>query len=379
MSQHSYSIGMASAYFALMKGGGEHYTLYLSNALGKMGHGVSIICGKQPLSEPHPLSENIPINYVSQLFFLRDLGAKKIPYLSGLGALLHNLQYQCFLEWHLDKVHDYDIIHTHDPNSLYMAIKVKQKYGVPVVASFHGPPNQKMISAVKEIDAVLPVSDSICQTFLEHGVNNVYCIPCAVDRTQFKKMKIDDSERPINIFGHIILFVGRLMPIKNIENLIKAFRIVSASDPSARLVIVGDGPSKKYLVSLAERLDLREKVLFTGVIPYDDLPRLYNIADVFVLPSLYESFSLVALEAAACGVPIVISEEAKAIIKTIGNDALFPVNPHDPEHISHGILSALNCGKNSQIVDLALRRIEKLDWDRNARMVTTIYDLVINS
>jgi len=325
------------------------------------------------------LSENIPINYVSQLFFLRDLGAKKIPYLSGFGSLLHNLQYQRHLKYHLDKHHDYDILHTHDPNSLYVAIRIKQKYGIPVVASFHGPPNQKLIADVKKIDAVFPVNDSICQIFLEQGVNNVYCIPCAVDRTKFKKMEIKDADRPINVFGHIVLFVGRLMPIKNIENLIKAFYIVSASDPRAYLVIVGEGPSKRDLISLTEKLGLEKKVLFTGAMPHEDLPRVYNMADVFVLPSLYESFSLVALEAAACGVPIVISEEAKAIIKTIGNDALFPVNPHDPEHISHGILSALNCGKNSQIVDLALRRIEKLDWDRNARMVTTIYDLVINS
>jgi len=120
-------------------------------------------------------------------------------------------------------------------------------------------------------------------------------------------------------------------------------------------------------------------VLFTGAVPHEDLPGIYNMADVFVLPSLYESFPLVALEAAACGVPIVISEEAKEMIKTIGGDAMFPVNPHDPELISHGILSALNCGKKSEITDIALQSIEKLDWDQNARMVTHIYDLVINS
>ncbi len=374
MSQRSYNTGMASAYFALMKGGGEHYTLYLSNALDRLGHHVSIICGKQPLSEPHPLSETHSIKYVPQLFFLRDLGAKKIPYLSGLGSLLHNMQYQHYLERHLNKYHDYDIIHTHDPSSLYMAVRIKQRYGIPVVASFHGPPNQKMIAEVKKVDAVLPVNDSICQIFQEHGVNNVYCIPCAVDRTKFKKMETDKTAN-----GHIILYVGRLMPIKNIENLIRAFQIVSTNDPSANLMIVGEGPSKKHLISLTERLDLTKKVLFAGAVPNENLPRIYNMADAFVLPSLYEAFSLVALEAAACGVPIVISEEAKAMIQTLGDDVVFPVNPLDPKQISDGILSALNLGKNNKITDLAAKRIGKLDWDRNARIVTNIYDLVINS
>ncbi len=374
MIQRSYNIGMASAYFALMKGGGEHYTLHISNALEKLGHNVSVICGKQPLSEAHPLSKTYPIKYVPQLFFLRDLGAKKVPYLSGLGSLLHNLQYQHSLEHHLNNYHDYDIIHTHDPNSLYVAARIKQRYDIPVVASFHGPPNQKMIAEVKKIDAVLPVNDSICQIFREQGIKNVYCIPCAVDRAKFKKIEVDKT-----VSGHIILFVGRLMPIKNIENLIKAFQIVSTCDPSANLMIVGEGPLKKHLISLTERLDLAKKVLFTGAVPHEDLPRIYNMADAFVLPSLYESFSLVALEAAACGVPIVISEEAKAMIQTIGDDAVFPINPHDPKKISDGIFSALNFGKNNKILDLAAKRIERLDWNRNARMITNIYDLVINS
>jgi glycosyltransferase involved in cell wall biosynthesis len=187
-----------------------------------------------------------------------------------------------------------------------------------------------------------------------------------------------DQNRPIQISGHIILFVGRLMPIKNLENLIRAFRLVSVRDPTSNLVIVGEGPSKKDLISLTKKLDLEQKVLFTGAMRYEDLPGIYNMADVFVLPSLYESFSLVVLEAAACGVPIVISDEAEAIIQTIGSDALFRVNPHSIDSISQGILSALSCGKNCKITDLALQRVLNLDWDQNARLITKIYESVIN-
>jgi glycosyltransferase involved in cell wall biosynthesis len=378
MSKQGYNVGMASAYFALMKGGGEHYTLYLSNALSRMGHKVSIICGKQPICEPQPLSNDFPINYIPQLFFLRDLGAKQIPYLSFLGFSLHNLQYQLSLEHHLDKKHNYDIIHTHDPASLHAAIKIKQKYGIPVVTSIHGPPDKRVINDVKKIDAVMPINDDICQIFLKNGVKNVNCIPCAVDRVKFKNIKINDKNRPINISGRIILFVGRLMPIKNIENLIKAFKRIQTIDTTVSLVIVGDGPSKKDLISLTKKLDLEKKVLFTGAMRYEDLPSVYNMADVFVLPSLYESFSLVALEAAACGVPIVISEEAKAMIQTIGSDALFPIHPRSIDSISQGILSALECGKDCNLTDLALQRVQKLDWDQNASTVTKIYESVIN-
>ena len=86
-------IGMASAYFATMKGGGEHYTLHLSNALADLGYNITIICGRQPFKKPEPLSDRFKIEYGPQWYFLRDWGMKGIRLISGGAGQVHSYQY----------------------------------------------------------------------------------------------------------------------------------------------------------------------------------------------------------------------------------------------------------------------------------------------
>ncbi len=102
-----------------------------------------------------------------------------------------------------------------------------------------------------------------------------------------------------------ILHVGRLSYEKNVDLLLRAFARVAGQHPAARLTIVGDGPDREALTHLAGELGLGERVCFTGFVPHEQLPALYQAADLFATGSTIETQGLVVLEAAACGLPVV--------------------------------------------------------------------------
>ena len=378
MSKEKIRIGMISAYFATMRGGGEHYTLHLSNALADLGYNITIICGKQPFKEAEPLSDRFKIEYVPQLYFLRDWGMKRIRLISFCASFIHYRQYMLFCYRHLVRSHEFDIIHTHDPESLHAAVKIKKKYNVPVVATFHGPPSPKHIKDVKSVDAVLPVSKEIKESFERYEIKNVYAIPGGVDLSHFKPMNKDRCKEELRLEGRVILFVGRVIPTKNIHNLLYAFKKVQSTIEDAKLLIVGDGVLKGDLMNTAKRLNIDRDVIFAGAVDYKRMPRYYNAADVFVLPSIFESFPLVALEAAACGVPLVISIGAKAFVGDFWEDAIFTVDPKSIDSISNGIIQALNDEVSKEKVELAQNRIKKYSWLERAKKVAEIYEMVMS-
>jgi glycosyltransferase involved in cell wall biosynthesis len=368
-------IGMASAYFATMKGGGEHYTLHLSNKLADLGYDITIICGKPAFKKPEPLSDSFKIEYVPQLYFLRDLGMRGINFFSGGASLIHYRQYMYSCYRHLLKNHDFDIIHTHDPASLHAAAMIKKKYDIPVVSTFHGHPSSRHIEDVKSVDAVLPVSKEIKSSFEKHGIKNVYDIPGGVDLSHFKPMNKEECKDALGLNGKVILFVGRLIPIKNLYNLLYAFKEVKSMIEDIKLLIVGNGALKGDLTLVAQKLGLNEDVIFAGAISYEKLPTYYNVADAFVLPSIFESFPLVSLEAAACGVPIVISTGADAFIKKFGGDALFVTQPGDPKKISDSLIMVLEDEKKiREKVKISLKRVQLYDWMEKTKKVAAIYE-----
>ena len=108
--------------------------------------------------------------------------------------------------------------------------------------------------------------------------------------------------------GKTILFVGRLHPVKGVQYLLKAMKIVRISEPSARLVLIGDGEERDNLEYLTDTIGIRGCVIFVGRIPFERTSEIADYmcqADMFVLPSLSEGFGLVILEAMASGLPIV--------------------------------------------------------------------------
>ena len=105
-----------------------------------------------------------------------------------------------------------------------------------------------------------------------------------------------------------VLFVGSLIALKGVRDLIAAWRTVADAVPDAELLIVGSGELKPELEQLSRDLHLAERIHFSGSVPHDRLPRYFAQSAAFVLPSYSEGFGLVVFEALSCGTPVVVSE-----------------------------------------------------------------------
>lgn len=374
--QKAVSIGMATAYFATEKGGREHYALNLSNKLADLGYNVIIICGKPFLKKPKPLSKRFELDYVHQLYFLREFARapeiKRVKGFSFIASQLHYDQYKLQCRLHLLKKHNFDIINTHDEESLHAAVKITRKYGIPLIAIVHSAPSPQDMRYLRDVSAVIAVNKEIKNYLEKYGVKNLHVVPGGVDLALFKPVNKEMCKRALGINGKMILFVGKLVPIKNLYNLLYAFKRVSSAIGDVSLMIVGDGPLKQSLVHTAQKLNLKN-VKFLGSITNENLPMYYNAADVFVLPSLSESYSLVCLEAAACAVPIVISCIAQAFIEDFGAEALILVDPRSPESISDGIIKSLtDDDRIRKKTEIALEKIRKCDWTEKAKEIANI-------
>jgi glycosyltransferase involved in cell wall biosynthesis len=135
-----------------------------------------------------------------------------------------------------------------------------------------------------------------------------------------KKLGLDESS--------MVLFVGRLLALKNIHVLINAF-IRLPKDLAGQLVIIGDGPEKKRLMGLCHKLAHTERVKFPGFISPHELVRWYCAADLFVLPSSDETWGVVVLESLACGTPVIVSDMVGSgpdVINTPEVGSIVPAN-----------------------------------------------------
>ena len=136
-------------------------------------------------------------------------------------------------------------------------------------------------------------------------------IPCGVDTEIFRPT--GRSREPRQSLGldpdvPVLLFIGRIEPLKGIDVLVRA---AAQLDGKFQLLVVGgdekDAMRIHELHTLADELGILGKVVFADAVPHDELPRYYNAASICVVPCYYESFGLVALEAMACGVPVIAS------------------------------------------------------------------------
>jgi glycosyltransferase involved in cell wall biosynthesis len=162
-----------------------------------------------------------------------------------------------------------------------------------------------------------------------------------------------------------ILYVGRIYPMKNVRGLVEAFAQLRDRIPHS-LVIAG---VKHYKTepdfAAIERHGLSDRVRATGFVEDADLPVLYSMADLFVLPSLYEGFGIPLLEAMACGCPIVTSTAGSC--PEVAGDAAVLVDPSNPAAIAEGILKVLSDEDlAARLIARGYARVAQFSWERCA-------------
>ncbi len=199
-----------------------------------------------------------------------------------------------------------------------------------------------------------------------NGVNTTLFSP--KDPSEIKK-RLGISSEPV------ILFVGRLLEQKGVEYLIRAFGMLKKDVPDARLVIIGRGPLELHLRKVAGEVGVADSLRIINRVPEHELPLYYNMASVFMLPSLWEPLGIVVLEAMACGIPVV-SSDTGGPRELVTPDCGFLARPKDPADIYAKLKLLLQDeGLRKRMGTAARRRaVENFTWDIAAQKMEKIYE-----
>ncbi len=190
--------------------------------------------------------------------------------------------------------------------------------------------------------------------------------------------KIMEVREKYGLSSKFIMSVGGLHPIKNIPRLLEAYYLARKEGIEHKLVMVGgamDGAKEIY--KTLDILGLENSVIFTGVVPDDDLVGLYNAADLFLYPCLYAGFGLPPLEAMACGTPVITS--CNSSLPEIVGDAAKLVNPYDSKKLADAINMILSDDEMMKtLIKKGLKRAEMFNWKKTALETLKVYNEVYN-
>jgi glycosyltransferase involved in cell wall biosynthesis len=190
---------------------------------------------------------------------------------------------------------------------------------------------------------------------------------------------IQDLRLRHSISERYILCVAASHPHKNLCTLVEAYQLLRTQHSSEhQLVIVGlKGRDHDRLLELVSELSLENEVVLTGWIPDEQLALLYDSADVFVFPSLYEGFGIPVLEAMLYGVPVV-SSNVSFLCEATG-DATIAVNPHDSTEMATAIGRVLkDMHLRASLVEKGYQHAQKFSWEETARQTLKVYEEAVH-
>lgn len=294
----------------------------------------------------------------------------------------------------------YDIIHSHYWLSGVLGLKLQSSWNAYHLITYHTIGAVKNLTCTTEnaselrltnekqlaeqCDQIIVSTQKDKEYLIQHynaAVDNIRMVPCGVNLELFKPMDKLSVRRHLafHVDDLIVLYVGRYTPIKGLDRLFKSFRFL-AHLPHLRLVMVGgDGeysPMLRQLQSKAKALHIENRLMFAGRVDQETLPEYYSAADVLVVPSYYESFGLVALEALACGTPVVTT--SVGAMEDIVKDGVtgYVAKDMDPKHYAWLIEIILLKQQQNGISPSEIRSsVAEFTWSRSASLLLDAYQL----
>jgi glycosyltransferase involved in cell wall biosynthesis len=375
-------------------GGISPHVYYLSRSLARNGVKVFVVTCDFPGAPQHEVLDGVEVYRV-------DSYRNPSPDFSTWVYLMNvNMQKEAaMIIRNLDE--NVDVIHAHDWLVATAGIGLKHVFRKPLFATIHSTEigrrngihldHERMIHETEawltyEAWKVICCSDYMVshvrwafglppdkQVMIPNGVNaDVYTEAQSKDLTQFRRRFALPGER-------IVLFVGRLVYEKGVHVLVNAIPKV-LERVNTKTVIVGNGYMKEQISGIVKGLGIDQKVMFTGFVDDETLRRLQICADVSVVPSLFEPFGIVALEAMAAKSPVVVSDTG-GLAEIVDHDVDgIKVYPNNPDSLAWGITRVLTDERNAnRLRSNAYKKIqEKYNWDRIAKQTKDVYRTVLN-
>ncbi|MBL8206436.1 MAG: glycosyltransferase family 1 protein [Blastocatellia bacterium] len=306
-------------------GGQNVYVRQVGESLAKLGWQVDMftrrVCPNDPVIVQHlPNCRTVRLSAGPARFVPRDELLRYMPeFLTS------------FREFQRQTGHRYPVVHTNYWLSAWVGLQLKKSTDVQIVHTYHSlgavkylhtAPQPKIAEARLAVERqILEQADCVVATSpqerdhmrsLVSKKGHIEVIPCGFDHNRFYPRSKAEARHKVGIDPDrpVVLFVGRFDPRKGIETLVRA---CAQLQTDFQLIIVGGGGQadrreRERIRLIVREVGLESRTLFVGPVGHDTLPLYCASADVCVIPSHYEPFGLVSLEAMACGVPVIASE-----------------------------------------------------------------------
>ncbi len=389
-------------------GGMNVYVRELTKEFGRMGVHVDVFTRSQDEHVPHVLHD---LGYGNRVVHIP--AGPEIP-LPKIELAAHIPQFAAeILAFCAAKGLTYDLIHSHYWMSGIAAIHLQERWQVPIVQMFHTLGHMKnrvagkgeaegdyriqgeerVIQAADRIVAATPAELAQLQWLYGADPHKIAVVPPGVNLTRFYPIPKDEAREyaGIPLEDKNILFVGRIEPLKGIDTLIQAIGMMTRLQIIDRkhlcVTIVGGDPTVRRAEMSAEmsRLqDLRNDygvgdiVTFLGKRAQDALPYYYSAADIVVMPSAYESFGMVALEAMACGTPVVASEVGGLAFLIRNGETGFHIRGDNPDELCDRLTALItNPTLREQMGRKARRRALEYSWEKVGQTLLKVFQPLV--
>ena len=293
----------------------------------------------------------------------------------------------------------YDVVHSHYWLSGVAGEALRWRWRVPHIAMFHTLGEVKSRSRMTEFepaaridaerdiargaDRIVVASRDEQELLVRHygaDAGHIAVVPCGVNLDLFQPVDKEDARQQLGLRDddRILLFVGRIEPLKGVDILLGAAAQVEAESDCFVLIIGGDSAAQDgemaHLRLLASELGISERVNFLGAVDHEKLPLFYSAADVCVVPSFYESFGLVALEAMACGTPVVASRVGGLTATVRDGETGYLIPWRCPEPFAERIELLLGNEQLRRAFGASAREtVERFRWANVAEAVLGLY------
>lgn len=282
---------------------------------------------------------------------------------------------------------DFDVIHAHDWMTYKAGFAARKVSGKPLVCHIHatefdrtaGSCNQMIYDIEREgmhgADAVIAVSNFTKEKVMKHYGVPSEKINVVHNGVEFTTKKYHKNISSLSDYYKIVLFLGRITIQKGPDWFLYAAKKVLEERKDVKFVFAGTGDMEKFVIEKAAELGISDHIIFTGFVPDCDLDKIYQLADIYVMPSISEPFGITPLEAMRNKTPVIISNQS-GVSEVVQNAV--KVDFWNVDIMAKSMVDLLSKKRAyNKIQKQGFNEAKKISWDKPAAQCIEVYNDVI--